>query len=62
MAFKYCPNCKKSVETKFSGGQKFIMVILLLIGIVPRILYGIFHTRKCPVCGTRTTRKNQRLR
>lgn len=37
------------------------MVILLLIGIVPRILYGIFHTRKCPVCGTRTTRKKSEV-
>lgn len=59
MAKKYCPNCHKEVDTHMTAGQVLLFVILLLCGLIPGILYALFHSRKCPSCGARTvSRKN----
>ncbi|MBQ0045379.1 MAG: hypothetical protein KBS35_00615 [Mycoplasma sp.] len=57
MATKYCPNCKKVVETHMSAGQVIMLLILLGCGILPGILYGMGHAKKCPSCGTRCISK-----
>lgn len=53
---RYCPNCKKEVGKALSGGQGALMVFLIFFMLPIGILYAIFHTRKCPSCGTRTLR------
>lgn len=46
---KFCTNCKKKVYPKktFSWG---VLLILLLIGIIPGILYYALKNENCPNC------------
>ena len=60
MARRYCPNCRQYVN-----GHKFswiILILLLLIGILPGLIYGaigIFRRQKCPMCGLPLKRSYQ---
>ncbi|MDR0739595.1 MAG: hypothetical protein LBF00_01775 [Mycoplasmataceae bacterium] len=53
---RYCPNCKKEVNTRLTAGQVDAMVICYLFYIIPGIIYSIAHARKCPICGSKTTK------
>lgn len=46
---RWCTNCNKGVfpERKFSVGA---LVILLLIGIIPGLLYYALKNKVCPIC------------
>ena len=51
-----CPNCGWKGETKFTLGQIIVLILLLCYFVIPGILYGLAHSRKCPRCGCGTTK------
>lgn len=49
---KYCPNCKRNVNTEHSW-HVVVLIILLLLGLIPGIIYLIWKwPRRCPICHT----------
>lgn len=46
---RWCRNCKKGVfpERQFSLGA---LIILLIIGILPGLIYYALISKKCPIC------------
>lgn len=48
---RYCPDCCQNV-TVTSGINWVLLVILLLFGVIPGIIYfAIRHKMRCPKCG-----------
>jgi hypothetical protein len=54
---RYCPHCRKEVNTKLTGGQVAATVAGYILYIIPGIIYSIAHARKCPICGSRTRKE-----
>ncbi len=51
---KYCNNCKQMVEPTKKWSVVFLL-ILLVLGILPGILYLIyvlFKAKRCPICNS----------
>ena len=52
MAIKYCPSCKRNVNTEHSW-HIGVMLILLLLGIIPGLIYiAVKWKYRCPICKT----------
>lgn len=48
---KYCNNCKQLVDPqkKFSTG---LLILLLICGVVPGIIYYVVKKKTCPMCNS----------
>ena len=48
---RYCNNCEQMVEPKkhFSAG---ILLVLLLLGLIPGIIYYLLKSKTCPICNS----------
>jgi RNA polymerase subunit RPABC4/transcription elongation factor Spt4 len=50
MGVKYCPGCKRNVNTEHSWNDA-VLVILFLFLLIPGIIYAIIKWhRRCPMC------------
>ena len=47
---RHCKHCNKDVHVKMETYQVVILIILILMGIIPGILYAVFYPRRCPEC------------
>ena len=54
---RHCKHCNKDVHVKMEKYQVVILIILILMGLIPGILYGVFYPRRCPEC-KKVTKKN----
>lgn len=53
-----CPCCHKEVKLRRTNKQRFLLIVLLCLGIVPGIIYWIFSKKRmCPKCKCRLSRK-----
>lgn len=52
MVVKYCPNCKRNVNTEH-GYNTVALVILLIFFFIPGIIYwAVTRKQRCPICHT----------
>ena len=52
MSMKYCPSCKRNVNTEH-GYNGVVLVLLLIFFFIPGIIYwAIKRKRRCPICHT----------
>lgn len=49
---KYCPSCKRNVNTE-RGYNGVVLVLLLIFFLIPGIIYwAVKRKRRCPICHT----------
>ncbi len=52
MTMKWCPACKRNVNTE-PGYSLGILIVLLILFIIPGIIYwAVKRGRRCPICHT----------
>ena len=52
MTMKYCPSCKRNVNTEHSWNV-VVLVILLLFFLIPGLIYLAWKWKRCcPICHT----------
>lgn len=51
MAMKFCPSCKRNVNTEYRINW-IVAFIFLLLGLLPGVIYIIWGLwkRRCPIC------------
>jgi hypothetical protein len=52
MTLKYCPSCKRNVQTNYDWNV-LVLVILLFLGLIPGLIYVVWKVikgRSCPIC------------
>lgn len=49
---KYCPSCKRNVNTEHSWSTA-VFIILLILGVLPGLIYMVIRWKyRCPICHT----------
>ncbi len=51
MTMKYCPSDKRNVDTE-RGYNTVLLVLLILIGLIPGLIYYAISKKRCPICHT----------
>ena len=50
MTLKWCPSCKRNVDTEHSWNIA-ILIILFILGVIPGLIYmALTWKGRCPIC------------
>jgi len=53
MALRYCPNCRRNVDT-YRGVSLFKLCFFLMLFIIPGLIYFfVIKERRCPMCNVK---------